>query len=153
MRGEAYSGDGSGGEGRGGGGERERKGESVSTSEEERRRTGWEQESVARNNGKVKEVGREKGGETHLNCILVVVFQLVELLELEALSPSSLVQVHKHALLGFRLLVVDGDACEEDGEESAAETRRRKRMARVSPRASQRQRSWRKLPKNGERLD
>ena len=47
--------------------------------------------------------------DTDLDGILVVMLELVKLLELESLCPSSLVQVHQHALLSLGLLVVDRD--------------------------------------------
>lgn len=51
-----------------------------------------------------------KGTATDLDGILVVVLQLVELLQREPLGPPALVQVHQHALLSFRLLVINRDA-------------------------------------------
>lgn len=72
----------------------------------------YDTEAIDREDMSAGTVGSDrKVGDTNLDSVLVVVLQLVELLQRKALGPPALVQVHQHALLGFRLLVINRDAC------------------------------------------
>lgn len=57
----------------------------------------------------VNEMRTGKPSTTHLDCLFVVITMKTPISEPQSLCPIPLVEITKHALFQFRLLVVDGD--------------------------------------------